>query len=82
MWFGNAVNTFNIQVAQMGKSGPNVQANLSNGFTSRYLQLHGALFLKLLSLVLWVGYAFGAVPLICVLMKIHHATTPAEAEKS
>ncbi|KAF8509843.1 hypothetical protein JB92DRAFT_2729315 [Gautieria morchelliformis] len=64
MWFGNAVNNFNIQIAQMGQGGPQIQANLSNGFT-----------------MLWVAYAFGAVPLMCVLMKLHHASMPA-TEKS
>jgi hypothetical protein len=39
MWFGKAVNDFNVQVAQMGSGGPNVQADLSNGFTSTYLLL-------------------------------------------
>ncbi|KAF8591859.1 hypothetical protein K439DRAFT_608459 [Ramaria rubella] len=61
MWFGKAVDDFNVQVAQMGSGGPNIQANLSNGFT-----------------MLWVAYAFGAVPLMCVLMKLHHASIPAE----
>jgi len=60
MWFGKAVDDFNIQVAQLGKDGPDIQVNLSNGFT-----------------MLWVAYAFAAVPLICVLMKIHHASLPA-----
>lgn len=35
MWMGKAVDDFNIQIAQMGKGGPDIQANLSNGFTSR-----------------------------------------------
>jgi len=61
MWFGKAVDDFNIQIAQLGKDGPEVQAGLSNGFT-----------------MLWVAYAFGAVPLICVLMHIHHTSNPPE----
>ncbi|KIJ25607.1 hypothetical protein M422DRAFT_72114 [Sphaerobolus stellatus SS14] len=59
MWFGKAVDDFNIQIAQMGKDGPDIQVNLSNGFT-----------------MVWVAYAFAAVPLLCVLMKIHHTSMP------
>lgn len=61
MWFGKAVDDFDIQIAQMGASGPDISASLSNGFT-----------------MLWVAYAFGSVPLMCVLMKLHHASIPAE----
>ncbi|KAF8516191.1 hypothetical protein BU17DRAFT_93020 [Hysterangium stoloniferum] len=61
MWFGKAIDDFNVQVAQMGSGGPDIQAGLGNGFT-----------------MLWVAYAFGAIPLVCVLMKIHHASIPAE----
>jgi len=40
MWFGKAVDDFNILIAQMGKDGPDVQVNLSNGFTSMLLFHH------------------------------------------
>lgn len=82
MWMGKAVDDFNVQVAQMGSSGPQIQANLSNGFTSKFLAFTFTSFLRLLPPVLWVAYAFGAVPLVCVIMKIHHASIPVSVGKS
>jgi hypothetical protein len=76
MWFGKAVDDFNIQIAQMGKSGPQIQASLSNGFTSTSSIQRATRYVLTIMTVLWVAYAFGAVPLMCVLMKLHHASIP------
>lgn len=36
------------------------------------------LYLKLLSPVIWVAYAFAAVPLMSMLLTVHHASIPEE----
>ena len=35
MWFGKAVQDFNSFIVSQGKNGPELIANLGNGFTSR-----------------------------------------------
>ena len=49
LWFGKAVHNFNIQVAEMGNNGPQLQANLDNGFISRFVKLHGTISKALIS---------------------------------
>ncbi|KAI0043193.1 hypothetical protein FA95DRAFT_430146 [Auriscalpium vulgare] len=58
MWFGKAVEDFNLAITKGGASAPQLIASTSNGFT-----------------MVWVAYAFYAVPLICALARLHVTAT-------
>ncbi|KAF8745595.1 hypothetical protein AX14_006914 [Amanita brunnescens Koide BX004] len=60
MWFGKAVQDFNSFIVSQGKNGPELIANLGNGFT-----------------MVWVAYAFYAVPLVVSLAKLNVKPTKA-----
>jgi hypothetical protein len=71
MWFGKAVEDFNTAIVEGGNNAPHLIAQISNGFTSTF-------FRSILSdrtvsrpVVVWVAYAFFAVPVICVLARMH-----------
>jgi len=73
MWFGKAVEDFNNAIAKGGTNAPQLIAQLSNGFTSAFFFPPGSIlpsFSQILAVV-WVGYAFYAVPVICVLARLH-----------
>jgi hypothetical protein len=36
MWFGKAVDDFNLDIITLGQSGPQLVASIGNGFTSAY----------------------------------------------
>ena len=74
MWFGKAVEDFNDAVLQGGSSSPALVAQTGNGFVSSYCQFRFCVHsVRLISyrLVVYVAYAFYAVPLVCSLAKLH-----------
>ena len=69
MWFGKAVQDFNTSVAAQNQ----LVAQTSNAFTSTLPLVH-SYFLPLTSimiLVVWVAYAFYAIPIIVSLAKLN-----------
>lgn len=36
MWFGKAVDDFNLDIVLLGANGPKLEASIGNGFTSTY----------------------------------------------
>lgn len=71
MWFGKAVEDFNDAILTGGKDSPALVAATSNGFVSEYVCFRH-MYLPLMSMsVIYVAYAFYAVPLVCSLAKLH-----------
>jgi hypothetical protein len=76
MWFDKAVDDFNNSIE--AAHGPDLKASIGNAFTSKQLLGSRAQQLCLHSLiVVWVAYAFYAVPLIASLAKINVTATKA-----
>jgi hypothetical protein len=76
MWFEKAILDFNSNIALQGPSGPQLVAQSGNGFTSEPNSI--IIVLSMLNssvLVIWVGYAFYAVPLIISLDKLNVKAT-------
>lgn len=74
MWFGKAVLDFNASIVVQGQQGPNLIASIGNAFTSESLIL--SILIKVNSaLVVWVGYAFFAVPVITSMAKLNVMAT-------
>jgi hypothetical protein len=79
MWFGKSVQDFNNAVQLQTTSAPSLISELSNGFTSpssRLYDLGLVLTFSSAYVVVWVGYAFHAVPLVCALAKLHVTAAP------
>ena len=77
MWFGKAIQDFNDDVSKIGQDAPQLHASTSNGFISERPTLT-VLYLRLnVGTVIWVAYAFYAVPLVCSLAKMHVSAGPA-----
>jgi hypothetical protein len=76
MWMGKASDDFNDSIALQGSQGPQIIANVGNAFTSASPHMSAQLitYAKLLSVV-WVAYAFYAVPLIISLSKLNVKAT-------
>lgn len=77
MWFGKAVQDFNLMIAAQGSEGPKLIADTGNAFTSAYSNIHHLLFCTILMntfTVIWVAYAFSAVPIIISLTKLNVLT--------
>lgn len=75
MWFGKAVQDFNNSIAAQGAQGPNLIAGLGNAFTSEFNNItRDSSFLTSL-IVVWVAYAFYAVPIIISLAKLNVKAT-------
>ena len=74
MWFGKAVEDFNKGIQEEGNDALHLIANTSNGFTSTYLSDPLKIYIDSFPVV-WVAYAFHAVPLICALARLHVTTT-------
>jgi|SRR5882762_5739380 hypothetical protein len=73
MWFEKAIVDFNKSVVAQGQNGPQLVAAAGNGFTSAF-QPNIILMLRLIMFahkVVWIAYAFYAVPLIASLAKIN-----------
>ena len=77
MWFGKAVEDFNAAISEGGKNSPQLVAATSNGFVSEYSLLPSQLNTKsnCIFVVVYVAYAFYAVPLVCSLAKLHVMAT-------
>lgn len=76
MWFGKAVDDFNSSIQAQGKGAPQLIASTSNGFTSMLPRKHNVIFIVNSALVVvWVAYAFQAVPLIASLAKLNVTAT-------
>jgi len=72
MWFGKAVEDFNNAIVKGGTNAPQLIAQISNGFTSAsFFRLAQSYHPSHTLSVVWVGYAFYAVPVICVLARLH-----------
>jgi hypothetical protein len=76
MWFGKAVEDFNNAVELQGDRAPQLIAEISNGFISTFLA-HAYVEATDVLPVVWVGYAFHAIPVVCALVKIHVTRVPA-----
>jgi hypothetical protein len=74
MWFGKAVQDFNQAITEGGSSAPHLIAQTGNGFTSGYICTVSRTHHLTCRAVVWVGYAFYAVPLICALARLHVTT--------
>jgi len=81
MWFGKAVQDFNRSVSSQGNDGPELIASDGNAFTSEsqvFLSGHPLVHMLLFfNVVVWVAYAFYAVPVICSLAKLNVTTSKA-----
>ena len=76
MWFGKAVEDFNTGIAEAGSGGPQLIASTTNGFVSEWIPLqmyHNRHDDLQCHSVVWVGFAFYAVPVVCSLAKLHVA---------
>lgn len=72
MWFGKAVEDFNDAILKGGQDAPALVAATSNGFVSEYLTICLLMLAdRMMKLVVYVAYAFYAVPLVCSLAKLH-----------
>lgn len=76
MWFGKAVQDFNDFIVAQGHNGPNLVANLGNGFTSKFAFYDIGCDFNVVPVV-WVAYAFYAVPLVISLAKLNIKSTKA-----
>lgn len=75
MWFGKAVEDFNTSITIQGGQGPRLIAQTSNAFTSKLPPTPMFLPGWLTSPVVWVAYAFFAVPIIISLAKLNVKAT-------
>lgn len=79
MWFGKAVDDFNASIISQGEQGPKLIAATGNAFTSESKKTHFFFFfhskLTRLLAVVWVAYAFYAVPVITSLTKLNVTAT-------
>lgn len=73
MWFEKAIDDFNKSIIAEGKSGAELIAAAGNGFTSEHYLDFLAARSQHSPLVVWIAYAFYAVPLIASLAKINVA---------
>ena len=79
MWFTKAVDDFNDDIKKNGSNAPQLIASTSNGFIST--SSLGIFIVTALTLhsVVWVGFAFYAVPLVSALSKLHVLTAGGKA---
>lgn len=70
MWFGKAVQDFNASITSQGEQGAKLVANTGNAFTSA-LYINDYFDEVLTNVVVWVAYAFLAVPIIASLSKLN-----------
>lgn len=76
MWFGKAIDDFNASIAAQGQQGPQLIAATGNAFTSefKFNPLKQSDLTRTL-VVVWVAYAFYAVPVITSLTKLNVTAT-------
>lgn len=76
MYFGKAADDFNMSIQGQGVNGPQLIANTSNAFTSESsLKFLVHVWMLIIVPVVWVGYAFFAVPVVVALTKLHVLAT-------
>ena len=75
MWFAKAVQDFNNSIAAQGQQGPNLIATIGNAFTSEYKYTEWKRIYSTSITVVWVAYAFFAVPIISSLTKLNITST-------
>ena len=76
MWFGKAVQDFNASIVAQGQQGPKLIASIGNAFTSESIKILDVLHKShSTASVVWVGYAFFAVPVITSLAKLNVMAT-------
>ncbi len=75
MWFGKAVEDFNRAISKDGSDAPQLIAATSNGFVSESTFRFSSCCQSSDEYhpVVWVGFAFYAVPVVCSLAKLHVA---------
>lgn len=79
MWFTKAVDDFNDDIKKNGSSAPQLIASTSNGFISTSALTGLIVTMLTLYTVVWVGFAFYAVPLVSALSKLHVLTAGGKA---
>ena len=77
MWFGKSVDDFNANIASQGQQGLKLIAATGNGFTSESSTRPFFVDLDLTRIlaVVWVAYAFYAIPVITSLTKLNVIAT-------
>jgi hypothetical protein len=79
IWFGKAVKDFNKAIQALGPVGPSLAANTGNAFTSESRLSLNRVFVVFTNsqsrAVVWVAYAFYAVPVIISLAKLNVVAT-------
>jgi hypothetical protein len=76
MWFGKAVDDFNTSITSQGQHAPQLIAATGNAFTSESNQTFfvDSDLTRILAVV-WVAYAFYAIPVITSLTKLNVTAT-------
>lgn len=69
--YGQAVDSFNFNVQQLGPSPQVLAAEIGNGFIGTLSRIYTFSSVLIVAIVVWVAYAFYAVPVVCSLAKLH-----------
>lgn len=82
MWYGKAIEDFNASIIRQGKNGPSLIASSGSAFTSQSIRSIHSRAILIFSPVVWVAYAFYAIPIVCSLSKLNVTAAPAKDEES